>query len=405
MAYITQLNGAVLGVGLDGGPLVQLPSHYVLNSLGKSNEITEFSVKDDGSANTLNRDDYLAVDTTNSTISGTYLGTGQISNVGLSLGKTVNGGLLNSNLGISVVINPITGYYMAGDDGSVNFISDQELSHNRLNATLTVKLPGFAPIQTTVPISNLTSEMARLDPTGLLRALGVPLDLTQMVVDTAIITPTQPANLPTTIADPGIVCFAKGTFIETEFGAVPVEMLQVGMKVFTKDNGLQELRWIGSVAVNLGQKSKLTPIRIKAGALGQNTPSSDLLVSPQHRILVHSKIAQTMFGAAEILIAAKQLLQIEGIDIADDLSEVEYFHFLFDRHEVVVSNGAETESLFTGPEALKAVGAFAKEEILSLFPPLQDLDYAPASSRLVPPGRLARKLVVRHIQKSRELVM
>ena len=71
-----------------------------------------------------------------------------------------------------------------------------------------------------------------------------------------------------------------------------------------------------------------------------------------------------MFGTDEVLVAAKQLLQIDGIDVADDLDEVVYVHFIFDRHEIVYANGAESESLYTGPEALKTLSPQAREEIL-----------------------------------------
>lgn len=78
-----------------------------------------------------------------------------------------------------------------------------------------------------------------------------------------------------------------------------------------------------------------------------------------------------MFGSSEVLVAAKQLLQIEGFE-QTDTSEVEYFHLLFDEHEIVRSNGAETESLYTGPQALRAVGEAARDEIPTLLPQLRD---------------------------------
>lgn len=204
-------------------------------------------------------------------------------------------------------------------------------------------------------------------------------------------------------------CFARGTLIETDHGAVPVEALEVGMQVMTRDNGLQAVRWIGSRALGnttLDASPNLRPVRISAGALGQGLPHRDLIVSPQHRILVRSRIAQKMFGTAEVLVAAKQLLQIEGIDIAQDLEAVEYFHILFDRHEIVLSEGAETESLYTGAEALKSVGRAAREEIFALFPELRDRAETdqPAGARLLASGRTGRKLAVRHAQHSKPLL-
>lgn len=205
-----------------------------------------------------------------------------------------------------------------------------------------------------------------------------------------------------------VPCFVRGTLIATDAGQVAVEDLTVGCLVQTRDHGLQPVRWIGSKklsALDLINNKKMKPIRIKAGALGHGTPEIDLLVSPQHRVLVRSKIAQKMFGTDEVLVAAKQLLQIEGIDVAHDLPEVEYFHILFDQHEVVLSNGAETESLYTGKEALKAVGPAAREEIFSLFPELREDDEAATGARRLLSGREGRKLAVRHAQNGRHLVM
>lgn len=202
-------------------------------------------------------------------------------------------------------------------------------------------------------------------------------------------------------------CFARGTMIETEHGPLAVEDLRLGMRVATRDNGLQALRWIGSRVLGskaLGVAPQLRPIRIAAGALGKGLPRRALIVSPQHRILVRSRIAQKMFGAEEVLIAAKQLLQIEGIDIAEDLVGVEYFHILFDRHEIVLSEGAETESLYTGPEALKSVGPAAQAEIFALFPELREPGALPEGARLLASGRMGRKLAVRHAQHHKALV-
>ena len=205
----------------------------------------------------------------------------------------------------------------------------------------------------------------------------------------------------------GIPCFATGTLIETDRGAVAIETLAEGDRVMTRDNGLQPIRWIGRRALSaetLSVNENLRPIRIRRHALGTNLPSSDLLVSPQHRVLVRSAIAQKMFGTSEVLVAAKQLCQIEGIDIATDLAGVEYVHMLFDRHEVVISNGAETESLYTGPEALKSVGPAALAEIFAIFPELADRDYTPVAARPLASGRMARKLAVRHAQNHKALV-
>lgn len=172
-----------------------------------------------------------------------------------------------------------------------------------------------------------------------------------------------------------MVCFTTGTMIETDQGERAIENLRVGDRVRTLDNGFREIRWIGGrrlPAAALQAFPNLRPIRIRAGSLGAGLPRTDLMVSPQHRVLTNSVIAERMFGAAEVLIAAKHLTDIEGVEVAEDIETVTYWHILFDQHEIVFSNGAPTESLFAGPYAMASLPAGSRAEILQLFPELAD---------------------------------
>lgn len=216
----------------------------------------------------------------------------------------------------------------------------------------------------------------------------------------ATIYPSSRISFTPAIFDlPIVPCFTAGTLIRTAQGERPVEDLALGDLVWTRDNGLQPIRWIGRRVLRpaeLAAQPNLRPIRIKAGALGAGQPARDLVVSPQHRILVRSAIAVRMFGAAEVLVAAKQLLSLPGIAIDEAARDVTYLHLMFDHHEVLVSNGAETESLYPGPVALAALGEAAAAEIHALFPELcEGEDGFPPARQLVP-GRLARKLAERH---------
>lgn len=206
-------------------------------------------------------------------------------------------------------------------------------------------------------------------------------------------------------------CFTRGTLLFTDRGEIAVEDLRPGDLVLTADHGLRPIRWIGSRkldAIDLQARPNTLPVRIKAGSLGNGYPLNDLLVSPQHRILVRSKLAQRMMGAMEVLVAAKHLLALDGVAVADEVTEVEYFHILFDRHEIVWANGTETESLYIGPEAAKAVGDSAMEEIITLFPHLQNncLIREPLfdAARQLSNGKQARELVTKHIQKNRAIL-
>lgn len=220
---------------------------------------------------------------------------------------------------------------------------------------------------------------------------------------TASGTPAAPEDL--TFDNTNCVCFTADAVIDTAAGPVMAADLRVGDMVLTLDAGAQPVRWIGRqvfTAADFARHPNLRPVRIRAGALGPNIPAQDLLVSQQHRILVRSAIAQRMFGAVEVLIAAKQLCAIEGIEIAQDATAVTYVHFMFDGHQIVTANGALAESLFAGAEALKTVGPAALAEIHMIFPELRE--QTPKPARDVISGKLARKMADRHVRNSKALV-
>jgi len=170
-----------------------------------------------------------------------------------------------------------------------------------------------------------------------------------------------------------VPCFTPGTTIATPKGERRVEDLRVGDKVITRDNGIQEIRWLGAKELNwqqLNTNSHLKPIMIKAGALGNGLPERDMLVSPNHRVLVANDKTEIYFEEREVLAAAKHLVGTIGIQNVDTLGTT-YIHFMFDHHEVVLSNGAWTESFQPGDYTLNGLGDEQRSEIFDLFPELQ----------------------------------
>ncbi|MEJ6398295.1 Hint domain-containing protein, partial [Yoonia sp. 208BN28-4] len=169
-----------------------------------------------------------------------------------------------------------------------------------------------------------------------------------------------------------IPCFTPGTTIATPKGERLVEELQVGDRIITRDNGIQEIAWLGHKEMSgkkLVQNPHLKPILIKAGALGHGLPERDMLVSPNHRVLVASEKTQLYFEESEVLAAAKHMVGADGIH-ALDVMNTTYIHFMFERHEVVLSNGAWTESFQPGDYSLKGIGNSQRNEIMELFPEL-----------------------------------
>ena len=169
-----------------------------------------------------------------------------------------------------------------------------------------------------------------------------------------------------------IPCFTPGTRIATPQGEVLVEDLVEGDRIITRDNGIQTIRWVGHKhlsAAELARAPHLRPVLIRKGALGNGLPEKDLLVSPNHRVLVSNDKTALYFEEREVLVAAKHLTGLEGVDEVD-AEGITYIHIMCERHEVVLSNGAWTESFQPGDYSLKGIGNAQRTEILELFPEL-----------------------------------
>ena len=183
---------------------------------------------------------------------------------------------------------------------------------------------------------------------------------------------TDGTTLPLSQIERVIPCFTPGTRIATPKGEVAVERLKNGDRVLTRDNGIQTIRWVGQKKLDhlqLKMLKELRPVRIKAGALGANKPERDMMVSPMHRMLVVSEVARTHFAQSEVLVAAKDLLAIEGVEIAE-VPYVTYVHFMCDQHEIVLSDGAWSESFQPGDLSLKGLDEDQRSELFGLFPEL-----------------------------------
>lgn len=170
-----------------------------------------------------------------------------------------------------------------------------------------------------------------------------------------------------------IPCFTPGTLVATPKGERLVEELREGDKVLTRDNGIQEIRWVGRrdlTRTDLMAAPHLKPVLIKAGCLGKGLPERDMMVSPNHRMLVTNERTALYFEEHEVLVAAKHLIDNRGVKTVETLG-TSYLHFLCDRHEVVLANGAWTESFQPGDQTLGGMGNAQRSEIFEIFPDLQ----------------------------------
>lgn len=171
----------------------------------------------------------------------------------------------------------------------------------------------------------------------------------------------------------GVICFTPDTLLATPDGPRPIQALRPGDRVLTRDNGPQEILWTGHRRMSgarLHAMPWLRPIRLRSGALGTGRPDPDLIVSPQHRMLIKGAAAAALFNTPEVLVAAEDLVNDHSILVDHALREVTYVHVLLDRHNVIWANGLETESFHPANAALDTIDPGQRAGLLSVFPDL-----------------------------------
>ncbi len=211
--------------------------------------------------------------------------------------------------------------------------------------------------------TDLAEMRADLDDDGILnQSVGDYTDNTAMV---GSITMTGAERSDLTYDTTNVVCFTRGTLIHTARGRVLVEDIEPGERIQTRDNGVQVVRWAGSR--NVEATGKFAPILIREGFLDNER---DLLVSPQHRMLLQGWRTELYIGESEALAAARMLVNGEGV-VQREGGMVEYFHILFDRHEIILAENCWSESFQPGQMAIEELGDASRRELFALFPALR----------------------------------
>ena len=139
-----------------------------------------------------------------------------------------------------------------------------------------------------------------------------------------------------------VVCFTQGTRILTPAGEVRVEVLREGMLVTTLNSGNCRIRRIirrrlNATSVPMQHK----PVEFSVGSLGKGLPNRTLAVSTQHRMLLCTQDGE---GTSYVLTPAKGLSHLSGVKRCTHGSVLEYYHLVFDKHEIVFAEGVASES-------------------------------------------------------------
>jgi hypothetical protein len=192
---------------------------------------------------------------------------------------------------------------------------------------------------------------------GTLAIRGVALPSGASIVDTAgnsaNLTGALSASLDLSV---DVACFAAGTRIATERGAVTVERLSAGDRVRTAAGRIEALTWVGRRRIDCCRHPRphdVRPVRVRAGAFGPGRPSRDLRLSPDHAVF-----------AGGALIPIRYLLNGATI-IQEDAASVTYYHLELAAHDLLLAEGLACESyLDTGNRS-----AFADADVPMVLHP------------------------------------
>jgi hypothetical protein len=168
----------------------------------------------------------------------------------------------------------------------------------------------------------------------LVRSDSSHIDLTLNRPITSFTTTVSGSN--TIIRTNAVTCFVAGTALATPDGPAAVETLRVGDMVLNASGQARPVRWIGRRHQDLSRHPKpgtVQPIRIMAGALGDGLPHRDLLVSPDHAMLLDG-----------MLIPARLLRNDVTIRREENRASVTYYHVELETHDVLLAEGAMAES-------------------------------------------------------------
>ncbi len=196
---------------------------------------------------------------------------------------------------------------------------------------------------------------------------------------------TNPGSGSTT--DTITICFMAGTQVRTPMGEVAVETLGRGDLVVTSDGRAVPVTWLGrqTVSTKFGDPLRVLPIRIKAGALGDNVPSRDLLLSPDHAVLIEGALIQA--GAL-----------VNGTSIVRETNVPQvftYYHVETDDHSLILAENTPAETFVDNVDRLNFDNWAEHQALYPDGKPITELPYPRAKAHRQVPVHMRVKLAER----------
>jgi Hint domain len=206
-------------------------------------------------------------------------------------------------------------------------------------------------------------------------------DTTGTFTETIVLDPTDsnysgysaPMNDITLMVEGTVTCFCRGTRILTERGEIAVEFLKRGDLVLTTEGVAKPISWLGrrTISAAFADPIRCWPIRVRAGALGDNIPCRDLRLSPDHALLVEDNLIHA--GAL-----------VNGTSITRETSVPRtfvYYHVELEDHSLILAENAPAETFVDNVDRL---GFDNWAEYEALYPsgkPIEEMNYPRAKAR------------------------
>ena len=147
---------------------------------------------------------------------------------------------------------------------------------------------------------------------------------------------SDPVAVPLPVALDGSVanCFLEGTLIETPSGEVAIQELRVGDLITATDGRNIPVKWVGrQTRLNLFRGEGARPVRVAAGALGDGLPHTDLVLTPEHALIIDG-----------LAVNAGALVNGASITFDPAPERATYYHIETENHDVILANGAQVET-------------------------------------------------------------
>jgi hypothetical protein len=186
-----------------------------------------------------------------------------------------------------------------------------------------------------------------------------------------------------------VPCFLEGTRIATPAGERAVETLGIGDVISTADGGIAPVRWIGrrtlvaegAQGYRFADPLVYLPIRIRAGALGDDLPARDLLLSADHAVLIDGLLVQ-----AGALVNGVSVIRETGLP-----ESFTYYHIELADHALILAEGVPAETFVDNVTRMGFDNWAEHEALYGSEPSIAEMPYPRAQSqRQLPPEIRAR---------------